>query len=183
MGRWRPGRREFVFVVMEYAEQALDQILIRRALGPDEVREILPATLDALAYLHRNQRVHSHLKPSNLLAIGDQLKLASDNIRPIGRATDGIVRISWYDPPELNERGATPAMWAANCSAANAVVSSWALRLAECSTGTRMDFMGVTSGAGTLGIASGRLLESDSADVTSHGGLAPQPIPITVPSG
>ena len=109
MGRWQPGRREFVFVVMEYAEQRLDQILTRRALGADEVREILPPTLDALAFLHRNQRVHGHLKPSNLLAIGDQLKLTSDNIRPAGRSTSGVVRISWYDPPELNERGATPA--------------------------------------------------------------------------
>lgn len=109
-GRCRLGGREFVFVVMEYAEQTLDQILNRRALSPDEVREMLPPTLGALAYLHGNQLVHGQLRPSNFLAIGDQLKLASDNIRPAGHpSNDGIVRISWYDPPELSDCGATTA--------------------------------------------------------------------------
>lgn len=109
MGRWRPGRREFVFVVMEYAEQSLDQILQQRALSPDEVRQMLPPTLDALAFLHRSQRVHGRLRPSNFLAVNDQLKLASDNVRPAGRSTEGLLSISWYDPPELNDRGASPA--------------------------------------------------------------------------
>lgn len=109
MGRWRPGRREFVFVVMEHAEQTLDQILSRRALTSDEVREMLPQTLDALAYLHGNQLVHGRLRPSNFLAVNDQLKLASDNVRAPGRATEGILSISWYDPPELNTSGASAA--------------------------------------------------------------------------
>ena len=109
IGRWRPGRREFVFVVMEYAEQTLDQILGRRALSPDEVREMLPSTLDALAYLHRNELVHGRLRPSNFLAVNDQLKLASDNIGAAGRSVNGSLRISWYDPPELNDSGASAA--------------------------------------------------------------------------
>lgn len=109
MGRWRPGRREFVFVVMEYAEQTLDQILSQRALTADEVREMLPSTLDALAYLHRSQQVHGRLRPSNFLAVNDQLKLACDNVRPAGRATDNALRISWYDPPELNQSGTSAA--------------------------------------------------------------------------
>lgn len=109
MGRWRPGRREFVFVVMEYAEQTLDQILSRRALSPDEVREMLPSTLDALAYLHTHDLVHGRLRPSNFLAVNDQLKLASDNICPAGRSVNGTLRISWYDPPELNDTGTSAA--------------------------------------------------------------------------
>lgn len=109
MGRWRPGRREFVFVLMEYAEQTLDQILGQRALTLDEVREMLPSTLDALAYLHSNQLVHGQLRPANFLAVNDQLKLASDNVRPAGHAADGTLRISWYDPPEWNASGASAA--------------------------------------------------------------------------
>jgi hypothetical protein len=109
MGRWRPGRREFAFVVMEYADQTLDQILSRRTLTLDEVREMLPPTLDALDYLHHHRLVHGRLRPSNLLAVNDQLKLASDNVRAPGRASDGTLRISWYDPPELNESGASTA--------------------------------------------------------------------------
>lgn len=109
MGRWRPGRREFVYVVMEYAEQTLDQILSRRALTADEVREMLPSTLDALDYLHRNQQVHGRLRPSNFLAVNDQLKLACDNVRPAGHSADNYLRISWYDPPELSQSGVSAA--------------------------------------------------------------------------
>jgi hypothetical protein len=109
VGRWRPGRREFVYVVMEYAEQTLDQILNQRALTADEVREMLPSTLDALAYLHRSQQVHGRLRPSNFLAVNDQLKLAVDNVRPAGHPTDNVLRISSYDPPELNQSGASAA--------------------------------------------------------------------------
>lgn len=109
MGRWRSGRREFVFVVMEHAEQTLDQILSQRVLSPDEVREMLPPTLDALAFLHHEQLVHGQLRPSSFLAVNDQLKLASDNIRPAAHTSDGTLSISVYDPPELNECGATTA--------------------------------------------------------------------------
>jgi len=61
---------------MEYAEQTLSQILPHRALSPDEVREMLLPTLDALAFLHRKNLVQGQLKPANLLVVNDQLKLA-----------------------------------------------------------------------------------------------------------
>jgi TonB family protein len=84
MGRCQLGGREFVFVVMEYGEQTLAEFLTQRALTAGEVRPVLLPTLDALAFLHRNQLVHAQLKPSNLLVVGDQLKLASDVVRPLG---------------------------------------------------------------------------------------------------
>jgi len=108
MGRWRPGRREFVFLVMEYAEQTLDQILNQRALTPDEVRGMLPPTLEALEYLHRNKWVHGQLRPSNFLAVNDELKLASESVRPAGHS-DSVLRISLHDPPELAKSGASAA--------------------------------------------------------------------------
>jgi hypothetical protein len=40
-GRCELGGLQFLFVVMEYAEQTLSQILPRRALTPEEVREML----------------------------------------------------------------------------------------------------------------------------------------------
>jgi len=82
VGRCQFGGRAFLFVVMEYAEQTLAQILPKRALSPDEARELLLPTLDALAFLHRNSLVHGQLKPSNFLVINDQLKLSRDTIRP-----------------------------------------------------------------------------------------------------
>ena len=82
MGRCQLGGLQFLFVVMEYAEQNLSQILSRRALTVEEVREMLPPILDGLGFLHSQHQVQGRLKPTNILAIGDQLKLASDTIRP-----------------------------------------------------------------------------------------------------
>jgi hypothetical protein len=94
------GGQPFLFVVMEYAEQTLSQVLSQRALTAEEVREMLPPTLEALAFLHGQGLVQSHLKPDNILVVNDQLKLASDGIRPAGAPRVGIVEPSLYDPPE-----------------------------------------------------------------------------------
>ncbi len=99
-GRCQLGGHNFLFAVMEYAEQTLAQILPGRPLTPDEVRDLLPATLDALAYLHGKTLVHGGLKPPNFLVVDDQLKLASDAIRPAGERTASTAKSSVYDPPE-----------------------------------------------------------------------------------
>jgi serine/threonine protein kinase len=103
VGRCHLGGRGFLFVVMEYADQTLAQILPRRALSPDETRELLLPTLSALGFLHRNNLVQGQLKPTNLLVVNDQLKLASDTIRSTGKLSSGILRASLYDPPELKD--------------------------------------------------------------------------------
>lgn len=103
VGRCRLEGREFLFVVMEHAEQTLAQVIFRRALNTEEAQELLLPTLDALAFLHRNHLVHSQLKPSNFLAVNDQLKLASDTVRPAGTSGSGIVGNSSYPPPELKD--------------------------------------------------------------------------------
>lgn len=87
-GRCKLGGHPFLFVVTEYAEQNLAQILPHRALTWDEVREMLIPTLDVLAFLHRQNLVHTQLKAPNFLVVNDQLKLASDTIRPADLVTD-----------------------------------------------------------------------------------------------
>ncbi len=99
-GRCQLGGQQFLFVVMEYSEEILSQILAYRALTPDEVRDMLLPTLDALAFLHRKNLVHGQLKPSNFLVVDDQLKLASDTVRAAGESRATIVNSSVYDPPE-----------------------------------------------------------------------------------
>src|ERR1700757_448019 len=42
----------FAYVVMEYAEEDLSQILPQRALSEHEVSDLLPPLLDAISYLH-----------------------------------------------------------------------------------------------------------------------------------
>jgi TonB family protein len=102
-GRCHLGGLQFLFVVMEYAEQNLSQILPQRALTPDEVREMLPPILAGLAFLHGKHLVQSRLKPTNILVVDDQLKLASDTLRPAGSFAACIGQPSAYDPPEASD--------------------------------------------------------------------------------
>jgi TonB family protein len=90
----------FLYVLMEYAEQSLAQLLENRALTELEARETLPPLLEGLAFLHSKNLVQGQLKPSNILVVGEQLKLASDTIRPAGEAAASISMVSVYDPPE-----------------------------------------------------------------------------------
>jgi len=103
MGRCQLGGHNFNFVVMEFAEQTLAQLLAHRALTGDEVREMLPPVLDVLAFLHRKRLVQGQLKPPNILVVNDQLKLASDTIRPAGASTVSVAKTSLYDPPEAKD--------------------------------------------------------------------------------
>src|SRR5438309_4678586 len=58
----------WIYVVTEYAEENLDQVLPVRSLSPTEISEILPPILEALAYLHAKRMVHGRMKPSNIFA-------------------------------------------------------------------------------------------------------------------
>lgn len=102
-GRCELGGLEFLFAVMEYAEQTLSQILPHRALTPDEAREMLVPTLSSLGFLHQKNLVHGRLKPSHFLVVDDQLKLSSDTIHPVGESTTMIAEYSIYDAPEAKD--------------------------------------------------------------------------------
>lgn len=102
-GRCQLGGHHFLFVVTDYAEQNLAQVLSGRPLTAEEVRELLPPTLDALAYLHAKNLVQGSLKPPNFLVVGDQLKLASDTIRPAGERPASTAKPSLYDAPEAKK--------------------------------------------------------------------------------
>jgi Protein kinase domain len=102
-GSCRLGGLQFLFVVMEYAEATLAQILTRRAVAPEELREMLVPTLATLSFLHRRQLVQGQLKPANILFVNGKLKLASDAVRPSGESTASIAQASIYDPPESGD--------------------------------------------------------------------------------
>lgn len=102
-GRCQLGGHPFLFVVMEYADQTLAQVLTHRPLTPEEVREIMPPTLGALAFLHGRHLVQGQLKPANFLVVDDQLKLAIDTVRPADDASSSIAKPSLYDAPEARD--------------------------------------------------------------------------------
>ncbi len=108
-GRCKLGGNDLLYVVMEYAEENLAQILPERALTPGETREMLCAVLDALEYLHGKGFVHGDLKPANILASGEHLKLSSDAVSHVGEPHGASRRTGVYDPPEAISGMLTPA--------------------------------------------------------------------------
>ncbi|HTT18691.1 MAG TPA: TonB family protein [Candidatus Sulfotelmatobacter sp.] len=99
-GLSRVENSTLVYVLMECADDDLSQILPDRALEPNEVSDLLPPVLDALSYLHSNRFVHGRVKPSNVLAVGDQLKLSSDQAAPVAQQNEQHRRRDVYDAPE-----------------------------------------------------------------------------------
>lgn len=104
-GRCELGNTAMLYVVTEFAEEDLSQILPQRALTPAEARQMLEPVLSALDYIHSKGFVHARLRPSNILAIGDQIKLSSDGMRRIDEARDVQGNLSAYDAPEIATGG------------------------------------------------------------------------------
>ncbi|MGA9507064.1 MAG: TonB family protein [Candidatus Sulfotelmatobacter sp.] len=106
-GRGKIDDRDFLYVVMEYAEENLAQILPQRPLSPDEVKEMLPPAAETLAFLHRAGLVHGHLKPANILAVGNQLKISTDSVRRTGERDKQCPNT--FTAPEVAKTGPSPA--------------------------------------------------------------------------
>lgn len=107
-GRCQIEGERFHYVVTEFAEEDLSQILPQRPLTPGETADMLPPLLDALSYLHSKGYVHAHVRPSNVLAVGDQLKLSSDQLVRMADATSGQRRRDVFDAPETAAGVFTP---------------------------------------------------------------------------
>jgi eukaryotic-like serine/threonine-protein kinase len=99
-GRCQLAGMDLVFVVMEYAEEDLGRVLHDRPFTANETREMLGPLLDALSYMHSQGLAHSHIKPSNIMAIGNQLKLSIDTVLPLGKPHPGSRPADAYDAPE-----------------------------------------------------------------------------------
>ena len=74
------GDRRCAYFVMERADENLAEVLAERSLTPDETRDMLFPVLGALQYLKENGFAHGRLKPANIMAFGDQLKISSDSL-------------------------------------------------------------------------------------------------------
>jgi TonB family protein len=101
-GRCELDGMALLYAVMEHAEESLAQVLPERALAPEEVHGMIESVLDALAYLHSKGFVHGHIKPANILASGDQLKITGDGLCRVG---DLPLRPGFrdaHDPPEYS---------------------------------------------------------------------------------
>jgi eukaryotic-like serine/threonine-protein kinase len=150
LGRWRhaaelshphlvrilaSGRCEFnstpiLYVVMEYADENLSTVLARRPLGPAEARSILGPVVDALSYIHAKGFVHTRIKPSNVMAEEDLLKISSDGLCRIGESSGALGQPGAYDPPEAAGGRISPAgdVWSLGmtlCESLTQRLASW----------------------------------------------------------
>jgi len=80
VGTWVLAGVPVAYLVMEYAVENLAEALRDRSITTDEAREMLLPVAEALAYLHSQGLVHGNLKPSNILAAGDTVKITSESV-------------------------------------------------------------------------------------------------------
>ncbi len=119
-----------LYVVMEYADENLSTVLARRPLGPAEARSILNPVVDALSYIHAKGFVHTRIKPSNILAEEDLLKISSDGLCRIGESRGALGQPGAYDPPEAAGGRISPAgdVWSLGmtlCESLTQRLASW----------------------------------------------------------
>ncbi len=104
---WLSGK-ELLYVVSECADENLAQVVPQRALSNEEADALLRPAMKALAYLHDRGLVHGHVRPSNVMAVNDQLKLSSDGVRVAG-SPSRKPEASGYDAPEVAAGDLSPA--------------------------------------------------------------------------
>lgn len=109
-GHCQINAAKWVYCLMELADENLDQVFPVRALSSAEVADLLPPVIGALAFLHGQGWVHSGLKPSNLFAVKNQLKLAVDSIQPATQACNRGAP-SAYDAPEAGTFTKASDVW------------------------------------------------------------------------
>lgn len=108
-GRCQLGRASMLYVVSEFADENLAQIVPNRPLTAGETEYMLRSVLEVLAYLHGQGLVHSRLKPGNVMSVGEQLKVSSDAICSNGDRSLRQGAPSVYDPPEATASGFSKA--------------------------------------------------------------------------
>ncbi len=106
-GRCQLAGMDLLYVVTEFAQENLAEFLPQRALSAEEAHDMLEPFVDALWYLHGQGFAHGRIKPGNILAIDDQLKLSSDSICRDGDMQIGAGKPEIYTAPETSGRATT----------------------------------------------------------------------------
>jgi hypothetical protein len=109
-GRCQLDGKDLCYLVTEYAEENLAQIIPERPLTADEARQALRDVAAALGYIHGQNFVHGSLKPSNqaverIACIGGESSFARGEGFSVRRSGDRDGRrcaflrylVSWYD--------------------------------------------------------------------------------------
>jgi TonB family protein len=84
MGRSETLGVPFIYLVTEYADEDLSQVIPGRPLTVGEARETMEPALNAIEYIHSQGFVHGGLKPANFMAVDGRLKISSDSLCRVG---------------------------------------------------------------------------------------------------
>ena len=108
-GKCELDGESYLYVVMEYADEDLAEILPQRALSADETRAMIEPVIEVLAFLHGQNLAHTRVHPGNILATGDHIKLSSDSISPKGEPGSFSAHAAPFSSPEWSGDSADAA--------------------------------------------------------------------------
>jgi TonB family protein len=111
-GRCDIGDAHLLFVVEEFADETLAGVLAERALTHSEVEQMLPAVLETLTFLHSKGLAYSRLKPSNVMAVGERLKLSPECALAFGTKSRWADLGPYAAPELLTGVSAATDVWA-----------------------------------------------------------------------
>ena len=122
-GRTQVGGVDLLYVVTEFAEESLAQVIPERPLSEAEAREMLTPILDALSYLHSQDLVHGRIKPPNIMVVQDRLKLPTEGVQRAGTMMGLPHPFTLYDAPELSSGSISPSadIWSLGMTLAEAL--------------------------------------------------------------
>jgi eukaryotic-like serine/threonine-protein kinase len=96
-GRAEQAGDSFLYAVFEFPEETLSAALENAPLDDGEVREIREAVSGALHYLHSQGLVHTAVDTGHIVAVGNQVKLATDTLRPASPDREGADDLAALD--------------------------------------------------------------------------------------
>jgi TonB family protein len=123
-GRAQVDGIDVLYVVMEYAEEDLSQILPERPLTAEECTDMLQPVVDALAYIQAQGLVDGHVTPSNIMASANEVKISSETVQSPGPSlVKAGPESAAYDAPEVRTTGLSVAsdVWSLGATALEAV--------------------------------------------------------------
>jgi TonB family protein len=108
-GRTTVEETDVIYVVTEFGDEVLWNVIQERPLDADETREVLIPVLETLSYLHAHGIVHGHVKPTNIFRVANEVKISTDDFLVALGMPKRIARPGHYDAPEVVKGDLTPS--------------------------------------------------------------------------
>lgn len=98
------GGLRVAYAVTEYPDGKLASVLQEHCLTKEEALELVRDCAEGLVYLHSRNYVHTHVRPTDIVAVNEVTKLSSDYLVKVGER--GVANIpDPHDAPEVESTG------------------------------------------------------------------------------